>query len=268
VTTGQESAVAGITALAQRGVIRRMKVETESEGAHWDAISLLRTISTAANLPLVLKIGGCEAITDIVRAKWLGISEITAPMIETAFAADKFRQAFATVHGGISAPQASVLIESETGVANVDAIIEHSRSWVRGINVGRSDLSASMNLHSTTSLTQDSLEVLDLVRRVVSRAHEAGLETTVGGRMTEESIVAMGERLGDAHPHCVETRRFVVDWNAVIGNPETMNEVLRIERTLALEVSAAFNWEASRWAQYVATLDNRLAPPAPRESVL
>ena len=47
-------------------------------------------------IPIILKIGGVEAITDIYNALALGVKGIIAPMAETAFAANKFLNAIKT----------------------------------------------------------------------------------------------------------------------------------------------------------------------------
>lgn len=64
-----------------------VKGEFEAEGARLEELLRLKEISSAAGLEMIVKIGGCEAITDMRQARSAGATQIIAPMIESAFAA-------------------------------------------------------------------------------------------------------------------------------------------------------------------------------------
>lgn len=64
-----------------------MKVDTESEGASHGSISRLRLLSRKIRVSLTLKVGGPNARRDAVFAVENFIDGISAPMIETSFAA-------------------------------------------------------------------------------------------------------------------------------------------------------------------------------------
>ena len=82
------------------GVIA-VKSEFETEGSRKDELTKLRDIISKSNLKMYIKIGGCEAIRDLDDCKILGADGIMAPMIETEFAASKFRNAFTKGSGNV-----------------------------------------------------------------------------------------------------------------------------------------------------------------------
>ena len=73
-----------------------IKAEFEAEASRIEELMRLKDIISSANLPLILKIGGVEAITDIYMRLSRGAHGIVAPMAETAFAVDKFLNAIDT----------------------------------------------------------------------------------------------------------------------------------------------------------------------------
>ena len=66
-----------------------LKAEFESEGTRFSELLRLKEIANGANIPMVVKIGGCDAIRDLLDCKDLRISNIVAPMIDSKYAASK-----------------------------------------------------------------------------------------------------------------------------------------------------------------------------------
>ena len=70
-----------------------LKSEYEAEGVRREEFQAIALICKSLSLPLSLKIGGCEAITDLYDCRDYGVDYITAPMIESAYAVKKYEAA-------------------------------------------------------------------------------------------------------------------------------------------------------------------------------
>ena len=67
-----------------------VKAEFEAEGSRINELVQLNEIVCRAQTHLFIKIGGCEAVTDLDSCRMLGVKGVIAPMIESSFAMKKF----------------------------------------------------------------------------------------------------------------------------------------------------------------------------------
>jgi len=67
-----------------------IKAEFEAEGFRLDELIMLNEVVFRADMDLIIKIGGCEAVRDLDQCKLLGTHGIMASMIETPFAMEKY----------------------------------------------------------------------------------------------------------------------------------------------------------------------------------
>ena len=67
-----------------------IKAEFEAEGSRMEEMMRLKDITSHVDLPIILKIGGVEAVTDVYNALSLGVKGCIAPMAETKYALSKF----------------------------------------------------------------------------------------------------------------------------------------------------------------------------------
>lgn len=163
-----------------------VKAEFEAEGSRTDEMIMLCEIIHRANVDLIIKIGGCEAVRDMDQCKLLGANGIMGPMIETPFAMSKFKGAAEKVYGN-ELDDINWIINTETITChqNIDAILEAGKGFLNTIAIGRVDLSGSMGL---TRASINSEEIFDVSVDFAQKAHAAGLEVGFGGGISYDAI--------------------------------------------------------------------------------
>ena len=68
----------------------QIKAEFEAEGARMSELMRLKDITSCVDLPIIMKIGGVESVTDVYNCLQIGVASIIAPMVETPFALKKY----------------------------------------------------------------------------------------------------------------------------------------------------------------------------------
>lgn len=175
-------------------------METEAEGANWDFISTLSRTAKEISLPLYIKIGGCEAKTDIGMAFDRAIEGIIAPMIESPFAVEKFDDATRN----FDFKWRALTLETVTAYRNRAEIIHEAKiRGINGITVGRGDFSASLGRKGE----EDSAEVMAMVDDFGHMVRKSGLHFSIGGKMNLTSLKAVMSLKN--FPDFLETRRVV-----------------------------------------------------------
>ncbi len=163
-----------------------IKAEFEAEGARKDELIMLRELVYQADLGLIIKIGGCEAVHDLDQCKLLDATGIMAPMIETPFAMKKYRLAAEKVYKNeMDSVEWIINAETKTCRENFDAILEEGRNFLNGVTVGRSDLSASMGIPK--SEIENNI-VFEATEELVTKSKAYNLITNFGGNIGVESI--------------------------------------------------------------------------------
>ncbi|MEG3435862.1 aldolase/citrate lyase family protein [Pannus brasiliensis CCIBt3594] len=172
--------------LRERYHVIGVKAEFETEGTRLEEASRLREISREVGLDFTLKIGGCGAIKDLFEAIDLGVDRVVAPMVETAYALQKYLLAIDTVFARKSGVKFSVNLETITAFKNLDEMLSIPEiTALDGIVIGRSDLAGSMGL---SSKEVEGEIIGKLALEMAGKAKTAGLEVAIGGGISFLSL--------------------------------------------------------------------------------
>lgn len=192
-----------------------VKAEFEAEGTRFGEVVRLAYIARSAGLPMTVKIGGCEAVRDLLEVHTLGVRYVVAPMIETAYAASKYVSAKNAVFDEDEQEDIDFLLNLETitSYENFDSILEavSGDKGAQGVVFGRSDFIGSLGLE------RDRINDPDVTAYVVEaakRSKAAGMDFVVGGTVSVKSVDALRE-INKAHLTRFETRKVVFGADAI-----------------------------------------------------
>lgn len=201
------------------------KAEFEAEGTRTDELLRLLEIANKADVGLALKVGGCEAIRDMLEAKQFGVRYIIAPMVETPYALSKYIAAKDKVYSPEEQEDVCFLFNLETITA-----FEHLEPMLAlaagqpgcdGVVFGRVDFSGSIG---TGRDGIESERVTASVETAARACLDHGLQFVVGGAVSIDALANL-QRFKAVHLTRFETRKVVFS-GAALDSPN-LSQALR-----------------------------------------
>jgi len=192
-----------------------IKAEYENEGSRQDELMRLKDVADRVGLPIIMKIGGVEAITDIYNSITLGVSGIIAPMAETKFAVSKFTNSIETFVSEDNREDIEFAfnLETITGYENIDDILTlDNLNVLSGVTIGRVDFTASMGKDRSFA---DSDTMLEYCTNVFTKCREKGLNCGLGGAISANSSDFIKSLVNKNLIDKYETRKIVYSKDAV-----------------------------------------------------
>ncbi|MCQ2788952.1 MAG: aldolase/citrate lyase family protein [bacterium] len=204
-----------------------IKLEFEDEGTSFEEAAFLNEIRQKADTDLIIKIGGCGAINDIRQAQKLNADYIVAPMIESAYALQKFTNSINAVYQK-KTPKLILNIETIAGInAIYDILSSKEIEHISGFTIGRHDLANSIGL---TSYDIDKPEVFNLTKEAAIKIATTNKPLTIGGYINKKSLQLLKEI---PYVTQVETRKILFNANKLIKE----NDTLALKKALELELA-------------------------------
>jgi hypothetical protein len=210
-TNLEKKMLAVLTKLRDKYFIIGLKAEFEAEGTRLDELLRLVDLVRKANLKLAIKIGGCEAMKDLMETKQIGTDYVISPMVETEYALTKFIEAKDKIFSLDEQADTDFLINIETiqTKKNIEQIIKVNnackKNKIQGLVFGRVDFSLSSGFSREDI---NSKQVTKSVMEVSEACKKNNLEFVVGGGVSLDSIEILKE-IRNIHLNRFETRKVI-----------------------------------------------------------
>lgn len=192
------------------------KAEFEAEGTRTDELLRLLEIAHRADVDIALKIGGCEAIRDLLEARQFGVKYIIAPMIETAYALSKYIAAIEKVFDKVEREDLKFLfnIETITAYNNLEEMLEvaSANENCHGIVFGRVDFAGSLGLGRTGI---ESEQVTNCGIRASKLCLGKDMDFVVGGAVSIDALGSL-QQINKTHLTRFETRKIVFQGSSLM----------------------------------------------------
>jgi hypothetical protein len=196
--------------ISERGHLKSVKAEFEAEGTRSDELLRLLDVTRTCNVPLTLKIGGCEAVKDLYEARQFGARYIVAPMIESAYALQKFCDTIQKVYPPEEADDVDFLFNIETIQAfnffdDIRKVAVQS-PVIAGIVFGRTDFSGSLGIKGDVQ----NEKVTECIEVIAHKLMDTNLDLVLGGAISIASLPEL-KRIAQLRLTRFETRKVVFD---------------------------------------------------------
>ena len=189
--------------------ILAVKAEFEAEGTRTNELLRLLEIARRAGVKVAIKIGGCEAIRDLVECRLFGVDYIIAPMVESPYALKKYIAAKDKFFPADEQADIDFLfnVETRSTLDHLNELGQLAQEGGVGMVFGRVDFAGSMK-KDRAFVNSDAMSAF--VTRVAEVARDCDIDLVVGGGVSPDAI----EHLRQARKIRLdrfETRKVVFD---------------------------------------------------------
>jgi len=185
-----------------------VKAEFEAEGTRIDELLRLIDIARKADLKIALKIGGCEAMKDLMEVKQIGVDYVIAPMVESSYAMSKFIEAKNKIYNEQEQKNVQFLTNMETINTwnDINGIIKNAKGNIDGLVFGRVDFTMSLGMNGREDINKDV--ITQYVKLVSEQCRDNNLEFVLGGGISIDAIPVV-KYINNTHLSRYETRKIL-----------------------------------------------------------
>ena len=204
-----------------------LKISLEDEGLTFDQATEIACLSHQNQIPLNIKIGGAEAISDMRFANNIGCIGCVAPMVESSYALHKFISSI--YKNSFTFKKLYVNIESKQAYNNIKEILSSSDvNHLEVIVLGRTDFIQSFGL---TKDKVDSGKCYKMACEVFTLAKKQNLTTVMGGNLNINSLGFIKKLFNEKLLDYVETRNVKIKLTSDFINnfKENLSNMLEFE---------------------------------------
>ncbi len=207
--------------------ILSVKAEFEAEGTRVDELLRLLEIARKAGVGVGLKIGGCEAVRDLIECRQYGVDYIIAPMVETPYALSKYIAAKDKFYPSDEQADVGFLfnVETRSTFDHIEQLGKDAAKGGVGMVLGRVDFSGSMG-HSRDFITSE--EMTGYARKIADVARRNDIELVTGGGVNPAGIDAL-RKIREVRLDRFETRKVIFDASILDGNDAASAMEIAIE---------------------------------------
>jgi hypothetical protein len=236
-----------------------VKSEFEAEGSRIEEMMRLKDVTSNLNLPLILKIGGVEALTDVYNGLVIGVNTIIAPMAESKFAVKKYLEMINNYIAPDNKEDLKFFINIETKLASEnfeDILSLENISILDGVTIGRHDLVSSMDL--TSDQIETSEDVNNIVLKTLELCKKNNLKTGIGGKITVHSIPRLKKYIEQNLLDKYETRKIVFSKEGIDNAKDAINKALEFELLWLISKQRYYSGVSKQDDERISQLNERI----------